>query len=194
MAYNFEDRLNRLSPRMRTLNSRPVQYWRGGNVLFEAAATVYELKTDDLIAFGVTLDARHLDFIFSRKQMPIGLRPLEGDAIYDPKLDVYCKVSRLGGEAHYRWVSHTREAMRIHSHVATYSIPQSELDLVSLMTRSSVGAVQTLITTLPMETVFVGSVLGDVAVEADMNPLFSGSVVGELNEDTEDLEVQTLPA
>lgn len=184
MAYNFEDRLNRLPSRMRELNSRPVQYWRGGSILFEALATVYELRTDELIAFGVTNDARRLDFLFTMKDVPIGFMPVDDtDMIYDPALDLQCKVSPLGEEAESRWFSHTRVAMRIHTHAATYSLPASATDLSAVVSQSLVGSVMVATENVPLATIMTDSVMGAVVVEADLDPVFTGSVVGELESD-----------
>jgi hypothetical protein len=118
MAYSFAQRHDKLRTRMRSTNSRAVVYRRGRRSA-PVPATVYELSAEELIPFGVPLDARRRDYIIDLAELetvgnPFGV-PKAGDTIEDGGL--VCQVAPLGEEACFRWTNHQRNEFRIHTQI-----------------------------------------------------------------------------
>ena len=118
MSYNFTDRFNRLGNRMREVNNSRIRYHDGFNTSEEILATVYELVPDDRLPFGTVVSGRVRDYIITTNHLRINqtlIIPEQGHTIIDGNLQ--CLVTPLGEEPCFRYTSHQRITMRIHTKV-----------------------------------------------------------------------------
>jgi len=113
MAYDFEERFNRLATRMRELNKRTVDIYRNDIEEFaDVEVTCYELAHEELLHYGISTDIRRRDYIITAADV-IDYEPQIGDEIRDGSL--VCEVAKLGDIAHWKYTSHNRVALRIHT-------------------------------------------------------------------------------
>ena len=118
MAYNFEDRHDYLRTRMRTVNSRSINYGRGsGGETIDA--TVYEMTADDLVMYGLTMEVRHFSLVVNIADIETALGsgelPERNDTIEDEALGIELRVEPLGSEPVFKYTNHQRKAVRIHA-------------------------------------------------------------------------------
>lgn len=118
MAYSFESRHDMLRNRMRALNSRTVTYQRGSESQ-SMLATVYEMKAEDLMPYGLATDVRHFSLIIDvsevEKVVGSGSTPKPQDKIKDASLGIVLSVQPMGTEPCFTYTTHQRKAMRIHA-------------------------------------------------------------------------------
>lgn len=110
---------------MRTLNSREVTYTRGAASV-TLQATCYEVSQEELLNQGISVDVRKRDYIFSASGLVFEggssdsggtqqITPEAGDIITDREL--ICKVLPMGSLPCWKWTSHLRNSLRVHTEV-----------------------------------------------------------------------------
>lgn len=103
---------------MRALNSRTVTYQRA-SASESMSATVYEMKPEDLLPYGISTDMRHFSLIIDVADIETvlgsGGKPKAQDKIRDAKLGIVLSVQPMGDEPCFKYTTHQRKAMRIHA-------------------------------------------------------------------------------
>jgi hypothetical protein len=118
MPYDFEARHSRLAARMRAVNSRSITISRESEEI-TVRATAYEIPPEELIAYGLPLDVRRIDYIVSMADLveTVFANPLNPIRLHDKIQDgdLTLKVTPLGDRPCFKWTSHNRIALRIHA-------------------------------------------------------------------------------
>jgi hypothetical protein len=119
MAYSFGTRHDYLRTRMRAVNSRDVVYRRGA-LSAEVQATVYEMRDEDKVNFGVPLGERRIDYIIDNDEVIAAVGnpftgPEQNDEIVDATIGVVCKVVPMTDGQCFKYTNNRRAAFRIHS-------------------------------------------------------------------------------
>lgn len=126
MGYDARERHGRLRTRMRDVRSVEIVYRRkglppvrtdvDGNPL---RATVYEVDPETLLAYGVSLESEHRDYIVDVAPLVSGriVQAEQGDRIEEVESGLVCQVVPQGMAPVFRYTTSRRDAVRIHAQV-----------------------------------------------------------------------------
>lgn len=134
MPYDYEARHNRIVGRMREVNSHSVVYIRD-EAEYTVTASVSEMKPEDAIRMGLSLDVRYRDYIITKFNpenpeapgvLPEELgEPRHEDVIQDGSL--ICKVTPRDDKPVYRYTTQRRLAYRVYTIVIADDFSPDEL-------------------------------------------------------------------
>jgi hypothetical protein len=125
MVYDVRARHDHLRTRVRGVRSVEVIYRRKGVAIRTdgqgnpLGATVYELHPETLLAYGVSLDEEHRDYILDLEPLVSGrlVQPEPGDRIEEVESGLVARVIPRGMTQVFRYTSSRRDAVRIYTQV-----------------------------------------------------------------------------
>lgn len=130
MVYDARARHGRLRTRMRAVCSVEIIYRRKGQAVRTDGqgnplrATVYELAPETLLAYGVSLEHEHRDYVLDLEPLVSGrlVQPEQGDRIEEVDSGLVAQVVPRGMTQVFRYTTSRRDAVRVYTQVISADV------------------------------------------------------------------------